>query len=437
MNSKNMRYLSISILAVFSLLGCGSESTEEQGVNNKSAVNMELSLTDVSMPFGEDKTPWSEFQINPEKDTVIVLRTGSYVIIPENAFKTAAGELVTEPVDFKIKEYNDPLAFFSSGIPMTISDNENEVEFMSSGGMIDVSASANGEDVLPNPDNLIEVGIATDREGDFPLWSFEENSGWKEDVTPLNLDQSRRDSIQSIKLPEMPRLKNQNYFEISQQLVELRPSLKKFQDASFVPVDPKDNGKIISDYLKDFDLKELGRGRYELTITEHFQDPVTIVCAMAYDKSEYNRKLREYYEEYGKTLRRQKAFNLAEGAMQANGLAYLNAFGLREFTKYNIDRIEKLNSEHDFTIDNLEFGAFILFCVDFTRNSKFKCNYDKKIRVSPQNDFGLMAVGNDNQIYYSSVSKCKSSKSEKGYALKMEELRNDQSLEELQDLLKK
>lgn len=92
-------------------------------------------------------------------EPVIVNVKGTTFDIPANAFLTADNRIYNGPVDVKVKVYDNAFTMALEGTPMTFSENGQD-ELFSSNGMIDFRATTpDGQELSPNPGNLIQVSM--------------------------------------------------------------------------------------------------------------------------------------------------------------------------------------------------------------------------------------------------------------------------------------
>jgi hypothetical protein len=130
-----------------------------------------------------------EKTINAQKSEVVVLENTAYNI-PENAFLTKSGEVYTGEVNLEITEYNDALTNALTGAPMVFRDGGSN-QIFSSSGMLEFNAfGSDGEELQPNPENIIQVEILDLQPAeDTRLYSFDENeNNWIDIGTPISTD---------------------------------------------------------------------------------------------------------------------------------------------------------------------------------------------------------------------------------------------------------
>ncbi|MCH2234097.1 MAG: hypothetical protein MK078_07580 [Crocinitomicaceae bacterium] len=257
-----------TLIALSTLLftQCGSE--------NREADDVEIVNTDFTYEFNETRDlkqrirPWKEnynetfdTTINAENGGTIVMESGSFVDIPKDAFLDESGTKVEGDVDIQIDEFIDPFDFLDSGIPMITSINEEEISPFQSAGMIDFKAFQNGIELKPNPENLIQIGIASKSIGDYPLYSFDEGSGWNQEAdTTKKLSVASIDSIIEKKSPPKPISVEVavNHFYLTDNLISANPKLKKYKDFIFAPKE----GSYIPSGSSNLTVNKMGANEY-------------------------------------------------------------------------------------------------------------------------------------------------------------------------------
>lgn len=153
--------------------------------------------------------------INPAEPQKIELKNSVYYI-PENAFLAKNGSVYTGNVELRITEYNDALDNALAGAPMTYRTDEGN-EIFSSSGMIDFRAyGEKGEELQPNPDNLIQVELNDlQPQEDASLYAYSEaDSNWVDIGKPVASNSI--DTKQRI-LDSLNRLPDNVFYTVNEQ----------------------------------------------------------------------------------------------------------------------------------------------------------------------------------------------------------------------------
>ncbi|MFK7787577.1 MAG: leucine-rich repeat domain-containing protein [Crocinitomicaceae bacterium] len=108
--------------------------------------------------------------------------------VPANAFLTSSGKVYDGEVKVVVKEYMDPLENALTSMPMVNRTNDRN-EIFSSSGMLDFRAyDDKGNELQPNPDNIIQVQMNDLQPSENPnFYSFdEETNNWEEELPPAS-----------------------------------------------------------------------------------------------------------------------------------------------------------------------------------------------------------------------------------------------------------
>jgi hypothetical protein len=98
---------------------------------------------------------------------------GSKISIPANAFVNANGNVVSDSVEIRYREFHDPLDIFLSGIPMRY-DSAGTAYTFESAGMIEISASDKGETLSLNKEKAIKISmVSANNEERFNLYELD------------------------------------------------------------------------------------------------------------------------------------------------------------------------------------------------------------------------------------------------------------------------
>jgi len=104
------------------------------------------------------------YELKTDIDTILFYSSGSSLSVPANAFLDKQGKIVHGRVYLHYRELHDATDFFISGIPMTYDSGGVQYHFESA-GMLEISASQNGEKLFANPDEAIKIQMVSDIKG--------------------------------------------------------------------------------------------------------------------------------------------------------------------------------------------------------------------------------------------------------------------------------
>ena len=127
------------------------------------------------------------YSVNADDGSRIYAKSGTVIDIPANAFVDKNGEVITGEVTMQYREFRDPIEILASGIPMNY-DSAGTNGWFTSGGMFELTATYEGEEVFINPNSTVIVDLATtDPATDFNLYHLDTESGeWIYDNSNVN-----------------------------------------------------------------------------------------------------------------------------------------------------------------------------------------------------------------------------------------------------------
>lgn len=134
------------------------------------------------LPHPQLKQQPEWFKWDGEQPKRILLNSGTSLSIPEEAFVTKEGEPVSGPIDMMVEEFLSVAQIFASGIPMTY-DSAGVTYNFRSGGMMEVRAFQNDQELMLQPGKTIEATMATNAEGNFNVYNLNDSTGqWEKEA---------------------------------------------------------------------------------------------------------------------------------------------------------------------------------------------------------------------------------------------------------------
>src|ERR1035437_9028843 len=118
----------------------------------------------ISPPLADVNVPYTTYKVIAEKGASLDFKTGSKLVIPQNAFVDDNGKPVKGQVELRYREFHDPIDFFVSGIPMTYDSAGVKYQFESA-GMMEMLAYQDGKPVNMAPAKSINVELASNYKG--------------------------------------------------------------------------------------------------------------------------------------------------------------------------------------------------------------------------------------------------------------------------------
>lgn len=152
------------------LVAVGTDIRSGEYIGNSKLLDMRGTPTQASQDIVEMSTEMQDNTLKPivdqnEQISMISgvdrarIETNSSIFeIPSEAFLTQSGQIYTGEVKVVVKEYMDPVMNALAGTPMTFRSEDGTNELFSSSGMLDFRAyDDSGNELKPNPNNIIQV----------------------------------------------------------------------------------------------------------------------------------------------------------------------------------------------------------------------------------------------------------------------------------------
>jgi hypothetical protein len=119
----------------------------------------------------------SLYSVPAGKGGTFQYKSGTSVYIPKDAFVDEQGRKVIGDVQIDYREFQDPLDFVFSGIPMTY-DSGGQTHTFESAGMFDIAASQNGKQVFLAKNKTLKMDFASsDDRTSFNFYELDEKKG--------------------------------------------------------------------------------------------------------------------------------------------------------------------------------------------------------------------------------------------------------------------
>lgn len=429
----------LPFLAALFLFSCGEE--EDSNDQETDQVNTDFTydfsekyqLKTINPPLQNADVPMEEMELSNDEEVQIVMESGSFIDIPEDAFVDENGTLIEGKVKLEYREFNDPSEFLVSGIPMSLGGDEEGIEIFESAGMVEINATANGEPVYPNEENPILIGMGSNVDGNYPLYKFEEGQGWSAPDSLNLMNVEEMDDMVQQRIPSPPVLNTGNLrlYTISDATVDSKPSLEKWRGYEFLPMDMDKSDKLWSRNVSDIDVKHVGGDDYILIITEWYKEPVDLPVIRAYDSQTHAELYSKWKKKYWKKRRLQRSLEKAKDRLKRKENLYLRSFEIASFGIFNCDRSSRIQfADFTYEINGEQSADWNLYCIDFTLPSKYPCTYEGKIGIDPYNDYALFSKRDDG-VYIATVKECQKAFKSDHFKFKLTKIAEDISLDEL------
>ncbi len=330
-------------------LSCHKEKKET--VNNKTEKSV------INVPISELNIGYTIYPLDPQKDTVLIYKTGSRINIPKDAFLDSKGNIVTGKVNLKYREFSNALDIYLAGIPMRYDSAGNNMVFETA-GMLEIEASSNNKPVYVNPNSKITVNMNSfETGGKYNLYQLDTVSGkWKNiGKDKVETENYNKELANLPEIPPEPRKATGFTFSISDGTGKY-PELAMYKNVLFEPVDGKKCGFEGTTQIK---LKKLKNGKYEVTFIAEYKGILLkkekCICYPVFKEGvEYDKALKIYQKKYRKLLAKRAEKRKALDLEWDN---YHKALKKYEIEFFNKNSIYNLNTE-DKVLRTLQINNF-------------------------------------------------------------------------------
>lgn len=297
----------------------------------------------IAPPLASADIKRTDYVLNAQSDSTINYPSGSKIHVPANAFRYKNGKIVTGKVDLHYREFKKVADVFLAGIPMTYDSAGQQFHFETA-GMIEISASQNGEPLKTNPDALVKVDmISYSKQNRFNTyyldtiekkWKYTEQNNFRyaqnTDTTELlntspvaGLKQIQAEIAQLEKQkPGKPikQEKGKPRFSIKVDATEF-PEIAVYKNVKFQVEDSSYKPEKADITWADIELKRLpGNNRYQITFINP-NEKYTLVAVPVFAEKDYANATAVYkrkFEAYEAALAKKKA---DAAALEARKLA--------------------------------------------------------------------------------------------------------------------
>jgi len=423
-----MKKILLSIVWILLLTSC---SNENDSVKESPIITNELEevMSFIKPPFGTSIS-FTTLSIDPNKDTLIVFESGSFLEIPKGCFVDNNGNPLTTTARINFREFDSNEDIFLSGIPMVYGDENGEHPFESA-GMCEIKPADN---IQFAEGKELTVGLNSQiADSDFDLYSFDENTGkWNvigkdsirvpeknteaHETQPIKtsvIGKTEPAPVKPVKLdPNDPRL-----ITLKLDNEQYVPELKKYENVMF-HVSEKSNYKRGESNkawyyveVKNTDTKGLYKLKFygksdtgEEINLEYFVEP-------ALEGKDYETAIDEYeklFKEHEKDMKViqlnkeneaaeiQRQMEIAKNHdknvdnMDKSSDAIQRVFTADNFGIFNCDRFYALTNYSELFFkyqnkNNEEISFYELYCIDNNTRTVLQVGFEDKIKF-PKDD---------------------------------------------------
>jgi hypothetical protein len=389
--TKIILVVSVLIIVFLSIRNCSCNPTKTDEKPIVSSNNYLLT----NPPLPELDIPYQKFEIDPSQPNVLFSKMGAKINIPSDAFLDKDGNVIKGKVEVSFREFYNPLDFYLAGIPMNYNDNGVD-KVLESGGMVELTAKSNKNELFVNPSSKIKVDIKSwTKSKDFNLYDLDKTTGkWiekgKDSISVFNKNKVFPP------VPPMPIIATANAFKIADD-TKMFPEIEGYKDVLFEPIDIS---KCNISNAQEMIVKPLKNGIFEVTsIIKYgsFRKENTCLCYLAFEPGkDYNEAMKIYQNKYAKVLKERNLHINEEEKI-------LRTLTINNFGFVNCDYPTSYPSGGEINpiyVD--ENGKPILLnnVVLVEKNTNALFRYSANVKYNPKNDNLLWGLTNDNKIAF-------------------------------------
>ncbi|MDX5320334.1 MAG: hypothetical protein LPK45_04550, partial [Bacteroidota bacterium] len=154
----------------------------------------------VRLPVKNWEMPFKSYTLQAEKGGEIKHPSGTLIRVSPKCLIDPKGKTVRGPVEFRYREFFDPIDIALSNITMDY-DSNGQHYYFETGGMCELRAFQNGAELSITPDKPIEVRMPAKNPGNFNLYYLDPKKGWQAKGNP---ERSDKEGILSSGSTEIP-----------------------------------------------------------------------------------------------------------------------------------------------------------------------------------------------------------------------------------------
>jgi hypothetical protein len=409
----------VVIIALLSIRNCSCNRPKT--IEKPVVLNNTYLLTNPPLPSLD--IPYQTFTIDPSKPNVFYSKFGAKINIPANAFLDKQGNLIKEKVEISFREFYNPLDFYLAGIPMNYEDDGVD-KVLESGGMVELTAKSNNQELFVNPTNKIAVDLFSwTKSKDFNLYDLDKTNGkWiDKGKDAINVSTVAGDINELPVIPPAPIEATRASFTILDETKNF-PEMEDYKNVHFEPIDI--SKCEISD-AQEMKVKPLKNGIFEVTsIVKYgsFRKESKCECYLAFEAGkDYNNALKTYQKKYAKLIEKRKVITdkikfewdkyygivKAYQKLQIKNLSgeekIIRTLTINNFGFVNCDTPKSYPSGGEFNPIYVDENGKILTLnnvVLIEKNTNALFRYSDKVKYNPNNDNLLWGLTKDNKIAF-------------------------------------
>jgi len=329
----------------------------------------------VTPPLENVDVAFKTFDMKASEAKTIEFKNGTSIEIPANAFVDANGNLVTEDVEIRYREFHDAADVLASGIPMKVVQKDGREAYMQTAGMFEINAYVAELPVQLADNKEIMVNMASNVPGAYDFWNYDAKEGrWinagvnnpvknpKKEAAKQELAQLEKSGLVNVKPPMKPvkfdKAKPVLNFDVNYSAF---PELNKMNgivwqySGSDPKMSPRKNKWIYKEEWDYVDLKTGDRpNEFQMVLSNKEKKFVMDVCPSQKGKqfeqamADYQAKLKGYKAGTGNLAAKKEVYKA-----QAE---FVRSFAISGMGIHNYDILLK-NSDNIMVNADFDFGT--------------------------------------------------------------------------------
>ncbi|MBI1221515.1 MAG: hypothetical protein GC180_02835 [Bacteroidetes bacterium] len=177
----------------------------------------------VRLPVKEWDIAFASYTLDAQKGGLILHPGGTEIRVPASCLIDDKGNTIQGPVEFRYREFFDPVEIALSGITMEY-DSAGVSYYFETGGMCELRAFQHGTELKMKPEKPVEVSMPAKIDGNYNLYYLDDERGWQPKGNSKQVSNATRDNITSV--PPV----TESISEGEESIIEpLTPELKRIQ----------------------------------------------------------------------------------------------------------------------------------------------------------------------------------------------------------------
>jgi len=409
MKTLNQCLLMLLLAFVFACT-TGNDAKDDSSENSDSTKTSQIIEENNTPAFENLNVEYAQYQYSSAKAKKYEIGNGSEFTIPENAFVDENGNPVNGNVEIQYRELKSAAEIILSGVDMKYEKDGKQYDFQTA-GMFDMRAYSNGKPVFLAKDKEIEVIFASNVEGDYGFYYYnEDDKNWVEtDYGRVEVIEQSEPPITGISfnMPKPVKLDPANDLVIEVKAnYNSFPLLKQYKGVvwKYTGNQPKEEVSAnLSKIWSGSDLKEIDakNNKYLLTMTSG-KKSYDFEVSPVFSPKHYAKALEQY------ELAKKRTELTADNTSQLKRKTSISQMGLHNYDV--VHQSDRMIVSSDFKIQQnqqlLPSESMDFFLITGKDNVVVRYRHDKKTQLyfSPSSDNKIVAVLPGNRVAVMSMA---------------------------------